>query len=177
MKGQIRAGWRFLKKLWKDADAQDLVEYVLLLMMIGLAVVASVKSVAASIKNAFVKANVEMVEVNLPGNATGTVDTSLAGNATVDNAAANVNSASAAAETQAALNASSFNAALDDLAAAGALAAAAFADRAAAADASSSTAAVQAQAANQINNANNSTAQASRDEAAAAAGALTGFLF
>lgn len=102
MIGRIRGVWRSLKKRLQEADAQDLVEYALLLMMVGLAAVASVKSLAAAIKNAFTNANVEMTEIALPGNATGTVAAGLAGNTGALNAAANVNAAAAAVAAQAA---------------------------------------------------------------------------
>ncbi len=102
MIGRMRRVWKSLRKRLEEADAQDLVEYALLLMMVGLAVVASVKSVAATIKNAFTNANAVMVEASLPGNATGTIAASLANNVAALNAAANVNGAAATAAAQAA---------------------------------------------------------------------------
>lgn len=177
MIGRMRGIWKSLKRRLRSTDAQDLVEYALLLMMVGLAAVASIKSVAGAIKNSFTQGIVQMAELPAPGNGTGTVSVANSSVAAVDQVAATVNNNSAAAAFNAAFNASSVNAALDDLAAAAAFAAAGLADQAAAADASSSTAAQQARAATQINNANADTAQASRDAAAAAAGSLTGFLF
>ncbi len=98
MKTKFTSALERAKNFWKNADAQDLVEYALLLMMVALIAVASVKSLSATIKNAFSNANAVMTEAALPGNATGTVAASLAGTAAVDNAAANVNGAAAAAE-------------------------------------------------------------------------------
>lgn len=92
MIGRIRGVWRFLKKQWRDADAQDLVEYALLLMMVGLAAVASMKSLAGTIQNAFFRTTMEMVA--LPG--TGALGNgSNVGN---DQAAANLNGALAAVD-------------------------------------------------------------------------------
>jgi hypothetical protein len=71
-------------------------------MMVGLAVVASVKSLAASIEHALGLGTSEMVEIILPGNATGTVGAALAGNTGALNAAANVNAAAATVAAQAA---------------------------------------------------------------------------
>ncbi|HXC32507.1 MAG TPA: hypothetical protein VNZ56_08555 [Verrucomicrobiae bacterium] len=102
MIGRIRGVWNSLKKRLQEADAQDLVEYALLLMMVGLAVVASVKSLAASIEHALGLGTSEMVEIILPGNATGTVGAALAGNTGALNAAANVNAAAATVAAQAA---------------------------------------------------------------------------
>jgi SWI/SNF-related matrix-associated actin-dependent regulator 1 of chromatin subfamily A len=116
MKTKMKSLLKTIKEFWKNADAQDLVEYALLLMMIAFASVASIRSVAAAIKTAFTNANVAMVELNLPGNATGTVAASLAATAAVDNAAANANAADAAAAGQAAAAAAAQAAA--DLAAA-----------------------------------------------------------
>ena len=146
MKNKFSSALGRAKKFWKNADAQDLVEYALLLMMIALIAVASVKSLSGTIKNVFINANVSMTELALPGNATGTVAASLAGNTTVDNAAANANTVAAAADGNAA--AQDAAAAAADLAAA----AAAFgvADR---------TTAVS-NAARQASNANNTAGQA-----------------
>jgi Flp pilus assembly pilin Flp len=110
MKTRLGRVLETIKTFWKNADAQDLVEYALLLMMVALASVASVKSLAATIKNVFTNANAAMVELNLPGNATGTVNASLAGTSTVDNDAANVNAAAGNA-AQAAANAAANEAA------------------------------------------------------------------
>lgn len=42
-----------LVRLWKDQSGQDLVEYVLLLLLIALMLVASTKSLSQAIGNAF----------------------------------------------------------------------------------------------------------------------------
>ena len=45
MKNRIRGVLKTVKKYWKDVDGADLVEYALLLVLIGLGVRASVKKV------------------------------------------------------------------------------------------------------------------------------------
>ena len=110
MKAKIRGVLQTVKTFWKDADAQDLVEYALLLMMVALASVASVKSLATTLKNVFTNANAAMVELNLPTGATGTVNTAIAGTTAADNDAANVNAAAGNA-AQAAANAAANEAA------------------------------------------------------------------
>ena len=102
MKNKCIGVLKKLKNFWKNADAQDLVEYALLLLMVALAVAATVKSFSASITNAFTQATIAMVE--LPGNATGVVAAGAAGIAAVDNVAATVNNAAGNA-AQAAANA------------------------------------------------------------------------
>lgn len=171
MKGKIKRAWGLLKKQWKDADAQDLVEYALLLMMVGLAVVASIKSVSATIVNSFGNANQLVSALTSSAAATtagtpGTVSASQASTTAADQAAATVNNNAAAAAFQAAFSANSFAAAGDDFAAALAFAAAAGADQVAARDATrgNTTGAVNA-----INNADQAVAQANADLQAATA--------
>jgi Flp pilus assembly pilin Flp len=43
-------------RLWKDESGQDLVEYALLLVLLSLAAVASMKTIATAIEAAFTKA-------------------------------------------------------------------------------------------------------------------------
>lgn len=43
----------FLSRLWKDEDGQDLVEYGLLLTLIGLGAIVSMKAVASAISAVF----------------------------------------------------------------------------------------------------------------------------
>jgi Flp pilus assembly pilin Flp len=42
--------------LWKDESGQDLVEYALLLVLLSLAAVASMKTIATAIESVFTKA-------------------------------------------------------------------------------------------------------------------------
>ena len=43
----------FLMRLWKDEDGQDLTEYALLLVLVALAAVTIMGTLAGAIKNAF----------------------------------------------------------------------------------------------------------------------------
>jgi pilus assembly protein Flp/PilA len=45
-----------LKRLWKEEDGQDLVEYALLLVLIGLAAVTAMDTLAARIAGVFTSA-------------------------------------------------------------------------------------------------------------------------
>jgi trimeric autotransporter adhesin len=120
MNKKIRGVLETVKKFWKNADAQDLVEYALLLVLVALVAGATIRSLGTAVKNAFTQGQVALIVATLPGNATGTVNTALAGNVAVLNAAANVNAAAATAEAQAAAAAGGRNnvAAVDDNAAA-----------------------------------------------------------
>jgi Flp pilus assembly pilin Flp len=57
---------RLLKRLWRDQSAQDLVEYVLLMIMVSLGVIASARSVGQSVANGMVAAASNLT-VNTPG--------------------------------------------------------------------------------------------------------------
>lgn len=57
---------KHLLRLWEEEHGQDLVEYALLVVMISLGAVASMKSLASAISNAF---------SNAAGNLTSTVGT------------------------------------------------------------------------------------------------------
>ena len=46
-----------LKRLWKEEEGQDLVEYALLIVLVALAVVASVQSLASAISGVFTSAS------------------------------------------------------------------------------------------------------------------------
>jgi pilus assembly protein Flp/PilA len=43
----------FLRKLWKDEEGQDLVEYALLVVLVSLACTAAIGSYASAISDAF----------------------------------------------------------------------------------------------------------------------------
>ena len=45
-----------LKKLWKDEDGQDITEYALLLVLLSLAAIGSLVTIAGAINNVFSKA-------------------------------------------------------------------------------------------------------------------------
>jgi pilus assembly protein Flp/PilA len=45
-----------LKRLWKDEEGQDLVEYGLLLLLVALVAVTSMKTIGAAISNIFASA-------------------------------------------------------------------------------------------------------------------------
>jgi len=49
-----------LKRLWQDDDGQDLVEYALVVALIGLASVAALNTLATDIKSAFSNAVTSM---------------------------------------------------------------------------------------------------------------------
>jgi pilus assembly protein Flp/PilA len=51
---------KFLKKLWKDEEGQDLTEYALLLVLIALAAITSMKALATQINDAFGAANSQL---------------------------------------------------------------------------------------------------------------------
>jgi Flp pilus assembly pilin Flp len=57
---------RLLKRLWQDQCGQDLVEYALLMIMVGLGVVASVRSVGQSVANSMTAA-ASNIAVNVAG--------------------------------------------------------------------------------------------------------------
>ncbi len=44
---------QMLRRLWKEEQAQDLTEYALLLVLIALAAVATMKTLASAISNVF----------------------------------------------------------------------------------------------------------------------------
>jgi pilus assembly protein Flp/PilA len=43
----------FMKKLWKEEEGQDLVEYALLVVLISLAAIVAMKNLASGISDAF----------------------------------------------------------------------------------------------------------------------------
>ncbi len=47
-------------KLWKDESGQDLVEYALLLVLIALAAVATMKTLATAIENVYTTAATDL---------------------------------------------------------------------------------------------------------------------
>jgi len=121
MKKKFRSVLERVNKYWKNADGQDLVEYALLLIFVGLAAVASVKSLSAALKTTFTNANNELLiagGVNVGASGASIAATQNTGSAAGDNVAAGVNAADSAAEAQAAAKASNFNAGLDLAAAA-----------------------------------------------------------
>jgi Flp pilus assembly pilin Flp len=58
------------KRLWQDECGQDLVEYVLLMIMVTLAVVASVRTVGQSVANSMTAASSNLM-VNVSGSSSG----------------------------------------------------------------------------------------------------------
>ena len=46
-----------MKRLWKEEEGQDLVEYALLIVLVALALVASVKSLSSAINGVFTSAS------------------------------------------------------------------------------------------------------------------------
>lgn len=89
--------WEIVRKNWKRANAQDLVEYALLLLLVALAIGATVKSFGTRVSTTFLGAAMSVAEMNFPANASSSavVGTGLSGTAAVDNQAANVNGTSA----------------------------------------------------------------------------------
>jgi len=51
---------RLLKRLWKEEQGQDLVEYALLIVLVALALVASVQSLASAISGVFASASTSL---------------------------------------------------------------------------------------------------------------------
>jgi pilus assembly protein Flp/PilA len=49
-----------LKSLWREEEGQDLVEYGLLIVLIGLAAIASMSGLAAAISNTFSSAGANL---------------------------------------------------------------------------------------------------------------------
>ncbi len=47
---------RLLRRLWRDEEGQDLVEYALLLVLMSLAAIGSIGGLATAVNNAFSKA-------------------------------------------------------------------------------------------------------------------------
>lgn len=52
-----------LHRLWKNEQGQDLVEYALLLVLISLGVVASIRTLASAVSNAFSNAGANLTSV------------------------------------------------------------------------------------------------------------------
>jgi pilus assembly protein Flp/PilA len=50
----------FLKKLWKDEEGQDLIEYGLLLTLIALVCIASLNTISNAVKDMFSNAVVSL---------------------------------------------------------------------------------------------------------------------
>ena len=89
--------WEIVRKNWKRANAQDLVEYALLLLLVALAIGATVKSFGTRVSTTFLGAAMSVAEMNFPANASNSavVGTGLSNTAAVDNQASNVNGANA----------------------------------------------------------------------------------
>jgi pilus assembly protein Flp/PilA len=51
---------KLLRRLWKDEEGQDLVEYALLVVLISLGAVASMRSLAKAISDAFSNAGANL---------------------------------------------------------------------------------------------------------------------
>ena len=49
-----------LKRLWKEEEGQDLVEYALLIVLIALALVTTVKSLSSGISSVFANASTSL---------------------------------------------------------------------------------------------------------------------
>jgi len=50
----------FLKRLWKEEEGQDLIEYALLITLISLALTAGMNTVAKAINTVFTNANTQL---------------------------------------------------------------------------------------------------------------------
>lgn len=121
MKRKTRDALEAISNLWKRTDAQDLVEYALLLIMVALAVAATTRTFGRSVKNTYAGALVGLAGiVGSSVNGTG-VSVATGSSAAALNAASAANASLAAAynaNAQAALNAGTFVAAADYAAAA-----------------------------------------------------------
>jgi Flp pilus assembly pilin Flp len=142
MKRKITEVLQGIRNLWKRTDAQDLVEYALLLIMVALAVAATTRTFGRSVKNTYAGALVGLGGiVGTSINGTG-VSVAAGSNAAAFNAAAAANQALSTvfnSNAQAANNAGTFAASFDFAAASAAIGGAALADRAAAGLAGTST--------------------------------------
>jgi Flp pilus assembly pilin Flp len=56
-----------LRKLWKDQSGQDLVEYALLLVLLGLAAIAATNTLSGAVQNTF-KSAAATIQQQVPGN-------------------------------------------------------------------------------------------------------------
>jgi len=142
MKKNIGEALKTIGKLWKRADAQDLVEYALLLVLIALAVAATTRTFGRSVKNTYAGALVSLNGiVGTSINGTG-VSVAAGSSAAAFSAAAAANQALSTvfnSNAQAANNAGTLAAALNFAAASASIAGAALADNAAAAFTGTST--------------------------------------
>jgi Flp pilus assembly pilin Flp len=100
MNNKLRHWLRIVKRTWKSVDAQDLVEYALLLLLVALAVGATVKSFGTRVSSTFLGAAMSVAEMNFPANAStsSVVGAGLSNTAAVDNQAATVNGNAALAD-------------------------------------------------------------------------------
>lgn len=76
-----------MKRYWREVDAQDLVEYALLLLVVALGTIASVKSLGTTVKGAFTNSTTQLVSNVGAAASVATGSTSAA----ADNAAAGAN--------------------------------------------------------------------------------------
>ena len=122
MKKWMRSVLEGVRRHWRKADAQDLVEYALLLVLVSLAAVASVRTLGQRVADVFTTAKTDL----------GTASLGIGATVAVDNAAATAAGTSAFNAFAAALAAGNGSARQTDLNSAGnAFAAAALADLAA----------------------------------------------
>ncbi|MDQ2777134.1 MAG: Flp family type IVb pilin [Acidobacteriota bacterium] len=59
--------WQILKRLWQEEDAQDMVEYALLLAFVALAAVSLLSGIGTSIKGVFTSINTNLAAARAAG--------------------------------------------------------------------------------------------------------------
>ncbi len=62
---------KIMKKLWKDQNGQDLVEYALLLVLLALTLIAATNTLSGAIQNTF-KSAAATIQQQVPGQSGGT---------------------------------------------------------------------------------------------------------
>jgi Flp pilus assembly pilin Flp len=98
MKNKIKGVLKTVKKYWKEVDGADLVEYALLLVLVGLAVRASIRTLGTNVSNVFQKTSNQLAfGGTLSSSAVGV---SVGNSAAQDNAAALSNESLSAAYAQ-----------------------------------------------------------------------------
>ena len=55
---------KLLKRLWQEEEGQDLVEYGLLIVLVGLGAIVSMKSLASAISTAFANASTQLTQTS-----------------------------------------------------------------------------------------------------------------
>ena len=98
MRNRIRGVLKTLQEYWKNVDGADLVEYALLLVLVGLAVRASIRGLGTTVRGVFQKTSTQLTFAGSLSSAG--VGVTVANSAAQDNAAAASNDSLAATYAQ-----------------------------------------------------------------------------